>query len=383
MKLIYLSNFFNHHQRFLSNEFFETTDGQYLFVETGTLPEDRKNLGYKKYDDPYVVQYNEGTKQYLDQVIYDAEVVICGEAPVNLVKARINAGKLTFRDDESRYKSLIKYLKWPIYTKNSWYFNKCYLLCASAFGCRDYHMSGMSINKCYRWGYFPEVKLYENIEVLLDLKDSGLKHCQNVSILWVGRLIGLKHPELAVKLARRLKEDNIQFKFDMIGIGNMQSELEKMIKDYDLEENVKMLGSMSPTQVREYMEKAHIFLFTSDRGEGWGAVLNESMNSACAVVASPVIGASPYLIEEGKTGLFFKDQSVDSLYDKVLWLINHPSERRAMGKAAYESIRGTWSAKTAVNNFFILVESLQNGGDSMIIEGPCSKAPYLKRNWYK
>lgn len=383
MKLIYLSNFFNHHQRYLSNEFFEATDGQYLFVETGTLPEDRKNLGYKKYDDPYVIQYNEGTKQYLDQVIYDAEVVICGEAPVQLVKARINAGKLTFRDDESRYKSLIKYLKWPIYRKNSWYFNKCYLLCASAFGCRDYHMSGMPINKCYRWGYFPEVKLYENIKVLLDFKDSGLKHCQDVSILWVGRLIGLKHPELAIKLARRLKEDNIRFKFDMIGIGNMQSELEKMIKDYDLEENVKMLGSMPPTQVREYMEKAHIFLFTSDRGEGWGAVLNEAMNSACAVVASPVIGASPYLIEEGKTGLFFKDQSVDSLYDKVLWLINHPSERRAMGKAAYESMRDTWSAKTAANNFFILVESLQNGRDSMIIEGPCSKAPYLKRNWYK
>ena len=34
------------------------------------------------------------------------------------------------------------------------------------------------------------------------------------------------------------------------------------------------------------MEKADIFLFTSDRREGWGAVANEAMNSACALVVS-------------------------------------------------------------------------------------------------
>ncbi len=47
-----------------------------------------------------------------------------------------------------------------------------------------------------------------------------------------------------------------------------------------------MLGAMSPDKVRAYMERADVFLFTSDFNEGWGAVLNESMNSGCAVVAS-------------------------------------------------------------------------------------------------
>ena len=48
------------------------------------------------------------------------------------------------------------------------------------------------------------------------------------------------------------------------------------------------------------MEKSEIFLFTSDKGEGWGAVLNESMNSACAVVASHAIGSVPFLLKDGE-----------------------------------------------------------------------------------
>ena len=48
------------------------------------------------------------------------------------------------------------------------------------------------------------------------------------------------------------------------------------------------------------MEKSHIHLFTSNHLEGWGAVVNEAMNSGCAVVANREAGAVPYLIEHGK-----------------------------------------------------------------------------------
>jgi glycosyltransferase involved in cell wall biosynthesis len=45
-----------------------------------------------------------------------------------------------------------------------------------------------------------------------------------------------------------------------------------------------------------------VFIFTSDRNEGWGAVLNEAMGSGCAVVAADLIGSVPYLIEHKKMG---------------------------------------------------------------------------------
>lgn len=378
MKLIYLSNFFNDHQKPLADEFYKLLGDNYCFVETKEFAEDRRKLGFKEYEEPYLFKYNSTMKSTIDKMILEADVVICGEAPSVMVAARYKLGKLTFRDDESRYKHINRYLKWPIYTWHSLRWNKGYLLCASAFGCRDYHVSFMDINKCYRWGYFPEVKKYNDIDGLIANKESPI-----VSILWVGRIIELKHPELPVLLAKKLKESSIKFHIDIVGIGHLQKKIKQMIQELNLEDCVSLLGAMPPEEVRKRMECSQIFLFTSDRGEGWGAVLNESMNSACAVVASPVIGASPYLIKNKKNGLFFRDQNLDSLYEKVLWLINHPFDRRALGKAAYETICNVWSAKNAAKSFLSLVERLKSGQDTVFTEGPCSKAPYLKRNWFK
>ena len=62
---------------------------------------------------------------------------------------------------------------------------------------------------------------------------------------------------------------------------------------------------MSPEKVRSVMEKSHIFVFTSSHLEGWGAVVNEAMNSGCAVVANVQAGAVPYLIEQGVNGIAY------------------------------------------------------------------------------
>ena len=383
MKIVYLSNFFNHHQKPLSDQLYELTNGNYYFIETGELPNEQRLLGYQKMTDSYVLKYNVLTKDRINKLIIDADAVICGEAPYSLVAIRYKLGKLTFRDDESRYKHINRYLKWPIYTWQSLYWNRGFLLCASAFACRDYHLSGMSVNKCFKWGYFPETKNFEDIEKLLDDKDLQLKRPEEVSILWVGRLIRFKHPELAIKVAKMLKEKGCPFRMEIIGIGEMQEALKKMITKFSLNDSVKMLGAMPPSRVREHMEKAQIYLFTSDRGEGWGAVLNESMNSGCAVVANPECGAAPYLIEDGKNGLFFYNSNVNSLFEKIIWLVEHPKERRNMGRNAYYSVRDLWSAKNAAVSLVTLIESILKGKESSIKEGPCSKAKCLTRNWYK
>lgn len=45
-----------------------------------------------------------------------------------------------------------------------------YLLCASAYTAADYSKFGLFKNKTYKWGYFPETKKYEDIEVLVKSK---------------------------------------------------------------------------------------------------------------------------------------------------------------------------------------------------------------------
>ncbi|NLX74757.1 MAG: glycosyltransferase family 4 protein [Synergistaceae bacterium] len=87
-------------------------------------------------------------------------------------------------------------------------------------------------------------------------------------------------------------------------------------------------------QVREEMEKANIFLFTSDRQEGWGAVLNESMKSGCAVVGSKTIGSVPFLINHEENGLIYSNDDIEDLYFNVEKLLKNEELRKKYGNNA-------------------------------------------------
>lgn len=376
MKLVYLSNIFHHLQRPLSEEFYKLTNGSYAFVETGAM---KKGMAYKGEKASYVTPCNEENQREIEEMVFNADVVLYGEAPMSLVKRRMKAGKLTFRDDERRYKQVNRYLKWPVYTYNSLTLNKGYLLCASAFAARDYRLSGMPLNKCFKWGYFPAVKEYADIEDILNTKKSVKDGV--IQLFWTGRLIRLKHPEATIPVAKRLKEKGIKFIIKIVGDGPMKSEMQQSIDQAGLSNEVKLLGLQPPEVVRSLMEESDIYLFTSDRGEGWGAVLNESMNSACAVVASPASGSAPFLIKENENGLFFRDKDWNDLSDKVVWLSEHPKERAELGRNAYKTMLNVWSPEVAARNLMRLITSIQNNCESGITEGPCSRAEYLPQNW--
>lgn len=372
MKVVYLSNFLNHHQKPLSDNLYKLTRGQYWFVETWDMPKEQRALGYQEMTAPYVIKYNLENKDKIDKIIMDADVVQYGEAPLRVIKKRIKAGKLVVRDDECRYRSISRFLKWPIYTYKSLFLNKGYLACASAYAPIDYLLSGMSPKRCYKWGYFTEVKSYDNIADLIRKKEP-------TKILWVGRLVGLKHPESVITLANNLKRKGLYFQIDVIGTGARERDLLNRINKYNLMDSVHFLGAMPPNDVRKHMENASVFIFTSDRHEGWGAVLNESLNSACAVVAANNIGSVPYMIEDGVNGLVFKDQNWEDLTCKVEWLLTHEKERTNIAINAYKTMKEVWNAENASRNLISLYEALLNGKDTPIKNGPCSKAPLLFR----
>ena len=371
MKIIFISNYFNHHQKPFSNAIYELLGQEYTFIETAPMTESRKKLGWNRISLPsYVVPY-EVFKESREEIIKEinvADVVIFGSAPYSLVKDRIRLGKPVIRYAERPLKKGIQPLKYlPRFIK--WHLQyptkkPIYMLCASAYTASDFAKFGMYKGKCYKWGYFPECKRYEDVRSLVASKKKN-------SLLWCGRLIDWKHPELAIKIAKMLKNDGYSFTLDIIGTGDMDDKINTMIREQGLSETVFMRGSMSPEKVREFMEQSEIYLFTSDRQEGWGAVLNESMNSACAVVANKAIGSAPFLIRDGENGMMYPDGDIEGLYSKVKYLMDNESERKAISQAAYNTICNEWSAKIAADR---LVELINNGFKAIHSDGPCSDA---------
>ena len=151
--------------------------------------------------------------------------------------------------------------------------------------------------------------------------------------------------------------------------------MKSLIKTEGLEDCVHMLGAMNPNDVRKYMEQAQIFLFTSDFNEGWGAVLNEAMNSACAVVASNAIGSVPFLVKNGDNGFIYKNGDIEDLYSKVEYLINNPQETAEIGRNAYKTMSDIWNAKVSAKRFIELSQEIIDNSEIQFYgEGPLSIA---------
>lgn len=372
MKITLISNYFNHHQKSMSDVLFRLTKGQFTFIATQKISEMRKALGYKEITADYVVSVPPERYEQLVPLIDESDVLIAGSAPESMLKKHICSGKLFFRYSERPLKNgreLLKYL-WR-YIR--WHWNnpskgKIYMLCASAYTAKDYASFGLFVNKTYKWGYFPETVYYEDPKRLMADKKAN-------KLLWCGRFLDWKHPDDVLRIARKLKEDGYNFEIDFIGTGEIEADLQKLKSIYELEDYVRFQGPMPTETVRMHMEEAGIFLFTSDRKEGWGAVLNESMNSGCAVVASDAAGASPFLVIDGKNGFLYRSGDVDMLYEKVKYLLDHPEDRKQMGLAAYETITTEWNAQVAGERFCRLAQSILDGEvyPDLYERGPCSK----------
>ena len=55
--IVFLSNYYNHHQAPFSEAMYRFTDGNYRFIATGEISEERLKLGYEKNTASFVMQY--------------------------------------------------------------------------------------------------------------------------------------------------------------------------------------------------------------------------------------------------------------------------------------------------------------------------------------
>lgn len=379
MIISFFSNYLTHHQIPFCEAMCKLSEVEFHFISTMPMEQERKAGGWELHTEyPYELKAyaSEENKQEALRLAKQSDVMIAGSAPEMYVQCRMKHAscKLTLRYSERIYKggrwralsprgallrlhTYFRYLGKPLY-----------MLCASAYTAGDLAMLGSYLGRCYKWGYFPATKVYGNIDDIIENKEKN-------TLMWTARFIDWKHPEIPVEIARRLKADGYNYRIDMIGTGAMEQQIKDLIVAEGLQEQVHLLGTMTPEQVREQMERHQLFLFTSDQNEGWGAVLNEAMNSGCAVIANRQIGSVPFLLQGGVNGCVYQKGNVDELYQKVKELLDNPEKAEAMGKTAYETIVNDWSAEPAAKRLVTLIKALQQGKKTPYSDGPCSKAP--------
>lgn len=388
MKLVFYSIVLNHHQACLADEFYKILGDDYVFVETAECS-DAKGATEDYSTRPYLLkawESDEAWGEAMDLAISAEVCVFGGIEALPFEKARIKKGMLSFDMGERMLKRGCLNLCSPrilkmivAYHVGGWRKKEVYKLCMGAFVKQDQYKLQSFRGKCYKWGYYTHVGMDYDVEDAI-LRSSSIETTQ---LMWCSRFLTWKHPELPVQMARRLKEKGYNIMLSMYGDEGLAAKhdgiyprkrLERLIKELGVSDCVRLMGNRPNKEILEAMRQSQIFLFTSDRLEGWGAVANESMAQGCVLVASDAIGSSPYLIEDGINGFMFKSCDVESLTEKVEWLLTHPAEMKQMQKNAYLSMLDMWSPHSGAMALLKLIEDLKQGKETSIDQGPCSKA---------
>ncbi len=394
IRMAFVSNYINHHQIPFCNVMHRLLEGDFTFIQTEPMEEERVRMGWHEGDRPAYVRCFYEEEAYCKRLILDCDIVLFGGTEEeSYITPRLEAGRPVIRYSERLYRTgqwkavsprglMKKYRDHTRYRRAP-----VYLLCSGAYVPSDFHIVRAYPGKMYCWGYFPETRHYD-IDRLLEEKGYGEEKIP--SLLWAARLIDLKHPELALETAAYLRDKKLDFHMDIIGDGELRTRMEALAEEYGLEGHVTFLGYRSPEEVRRAMEKADIFLFTSDRREGWGAVANEAMNSACALVAGHMIGSAPWLIRQGENGLIYEDGKKRQLFFLTESLVKDRIYCRQLGRSAYRTITEDWNAENAAGLLLKRIRNIlgQENGESGFEAGgqepgqtggciPCSPAPVL------
>ena len=351
MKMVFVSNYFTHHQKPLCDALAELTE--FAFLETASMPEARLAQGWQREQPAYVTADR--------RVLRDAEVVIAGEVAERVVWPCVVSGKVVFRYHERPlkagnpvWKRIPRWIKWHLCNPGK----RVWLLCAGSAVAADYAQFGMFRNRALKWGYFPE----------------GGTPAEKVPgrMLWAGRLVELKHPEVAVRAVATLRRAGFDLRLRMVGDGPEKTAILAQIQREQLEDAVTLTGFLPAQQVRQEMAKAEIFLFTSDSREGWGAVLSEAMEMGCAVVANAAAGATGYLVRPEENGLIYETE--EQFVGQLKRLLAEEMLRNKLGSAARETMLETWNGAEAARRLVAVSQDVLDGKVPRLwLDGPCSR----------
>lgn len=141
--------------------------------------------------------------------------------------------------------------------------------------------------------------------------------------IFVGSLTHRKNPISIVKAYSQNKWGYVKF----IGDGELKHKLLKEIERNRLQNNIKLIGTIPQREISSYLYDSDVLILPSLH-DGWGAVVNEALQTGCFVICSDACGASILLNDNPQLGLVFSVGNHKSLADCMKYVNTHLDEIR-------------------------------------------------------
>lgn len=178
--------------------------------------------------------------------------------------------------------------------------------------------------------------------------DLGLKKPEEFLFINSGRLVSQKKQIRLVEAAAILKKRKKAFQIWILGEGPLRKQLEDKIKEYGLEEYVKLQGAVSNPY--PYIALSDCFVLSSSQ-EGYPIVLCEALTLGKPVISTKVVGPTE-LLDNSKYGLLV-EEDITTLADAMQRMMESEILQKQYAEASLERSK-IFDVKNAMNEIYSL-----------------------------
>lgn len=181
-------------------------------------------------------------------------------------------------------------------------------------------------------------------------------------LLFVGRIIEFKAPELLIEICQKLRCRDVEFSCSIIGHGDLFERCRALIEEYGLEGHVNLLGAQTQSVIIEYYRNSDLFVFPgiydkTGRAETQGVVIQEASAMQLPVICSDAGGTNEGVLD-GDSGFVLPHGDVDTFVEKICYFNNNRAELKRMGHNGREYVMRKFDNDIIVGNLTTLYDNL-------------------------
>lgn len=154
--------------------------------------------------------------------------------------------------------------------------------------------------------------------------------------IFVGRFVGEKNLSSLVKALRSVISKYQNFRFLIVGSGELEAKIKNLVKKLSLSKNVLFLGNRPREEVKKLIKESD-FLVLPSFSEGYGKVCVESMAFGTPVIMSKT-GCASELVINNKTGLVIPISDQKALERAINRFIQNPQSVKKLGIAGRKKV---------------------------------------------
>lgn len=155
------------------------------------------------------------------------------------------------------------------------------------------------------------------------------KKNNNLTIVFLNRLVKMKGPERAIEIFKLVNKKDKNAKLIFVGRGEEEYEkgLMSFARKLDIDKNIEFKGFVSTEEKFKILGQSHVLINASFK-EGWGLVNIEANRMGTPVVAFKVKGNTT-TVRDGVSGFLFSENEHQQMADKIVELRNNTLIRQS------------------------------------------------------